>query len=111
MKARYRALGLILPLLLADATSMLYSTDDWEREFMVKSRELLEIYSDERPIDRSDHDYPNRFFKEDGPVPILIASEMKLPFAPIIARPMVEITLHFGAPTTSTGMLFSPCDR
>jgi len=87
MKARYRALGLILPLLLADATSMLYSTKDWEREFMIKLWELLEIYSNERPIDRSDHDYPNRFFKEDGPIPILVASRMKLPFAPFIARP------------------------
>ena len=53
---------------------------------MVKLWELLEIYSNERPIDRSDHDYTNRFSKEDGPFPILIASGSKLPFAPIIAR-------------------------
>jgi hypothetical protein len=87
MKARFRALGLILPVLLADATSLLCSNKDWERVFMVKLWELLEIYSNERPIDRSDHNYPNRFFKEDGPVPILVASGINLPFAAIIARP------------------------
>jgi hypothetical protein len=87
MKARFRALGLILPVLLADATSLLCSKKDWERVFMVKLWELLEIYSNQRPIDRSDHIYPNRFFKEDGPVPILVASAMNLPFAAIIARP------------------------
>ena len=87
MKARCRDLSLIIPVSLADTTSMLYSTKDWERKFMIKSRELLKIYSNERPIDRSDHDYPNRFFKEDGPIPILVASGMKLPLAPIVARP------------------------
>jgi hypothetical protein len=87
MKARFRALGLILPVLLADATSLLCSNKDWERVFMVKLWELLEIYSNGRPIDRSDHNYPNRFFKEDGPIPILVASAMNLPFAAIIARP------------------------
>jgi hypothetical protein len=87
MKMRFRALGMLIPVLLADVTSLLYSKKEWERKFMVKFWELLHIYSKGGPIDRSDHDYPNRFFKEDGPVPILIASGINLPFAVSIPRP------------------------
>jgi hypothetical protein len=78
---------MIVPVPAADVLSGLFSEQEWARRFMIKTWELLENYSKERPLDRSDPNYPNRFFKEDGPIPITIASDMNLPFAATVARP------------------------
>ena len=55
---------------------------------MVKMWELLESYADmeeSSPMDRSDPKYPNRFFNEDGPVPIYTGTDF-LAFAVTKAR-------------------------
>jgi len=86
MKLRCRALGIIIPIPTADVLSGLFSEQEWARRFMIKTWELLDMYSKERRVDNSDPNYPNRFFKEDGPVPILIASGINLPFAAVVHR-------------------------
>jgi hypothetical protein len=88
MKLRCRALGMIIPIPVADVLCGLFSEKESDRKFMIKTWELLETYSKERPLDRSDPNYPNRFFKEDGPIPILIASGINLPFAAVVHRPV-----------------------
>jgi len=71
----------------ADVLGGLFSEKESDRKFMIKTWELLDMYSRERPVDNSDPNYPNRFFKEDGPIPIMIASDTTLPFAATMARP------------------------
>lgn len=88
MKLRCRALGMIIPIRVADVLCGLFSEQESVRKFMIKTWELLDMYSKQRPVDNSDPDYPNRFFKEDGPVPILIASGINLPFAAVVHRPV-----------------------
>jgi len=78
---------MIIPIPAADVLGGLFSEKESNRKFMIKTWEVLDMYSKERPLDRSDPSYPNRFFKEDGPIPILIASGINLPFAAVITRP------------------------
>jgi len=78
---------MIIPIPVADVLCGLFAEKESDRRFMVQTWELLDIYSKERHVDNSDPTYPNRFFKEDGPVPILIASGINLPFAAVIPWP------------------------
>jgi hypothetical protein len=88
MHARFVAKNEEIPINMADAMSLFFSEKVWERLFMIKMWELLYIYSNEDyagPRDMSDLKYPDRYFKEDGPIPIYAGTGF-LAFAATVAR-------------------------
>jgi hypothetical protein len=72
LKEKYTKLHLLLPVLLSDACSLLFSDRAYEREFMVKMWCLLDEYSHSTIHDNDD--YPLKFIHEGGPVLIRIDS-------------------------------------
>jgi len=72
MKTRFRLRRLLLPVTFPDSCSLLFSDLAYEREFMVRMWCLLDIYSKDGFEDGSV--YPSQYTRENGPVPIQMAS-------------------------------------
>lgn len=79
LRDKYKTEHLLLPVLLSDACSLLFSDRAYEREFMVRMWCLLKEYLHRNKDDpsspfiiRDDQDYPLKFTGRGGPVPIRI---------------------------------------
>jgi hypothetical protein len=92
MQSLFRKQNKLIPVTFADGVELMFSDNDWERDFMVHMWELLKLYSvedlDSPKTDMMEvpgmpdgcfvfdpsSDYPLRYTNRGGPVPIQIAS-------------------------------------